>query len=69
MNQKLRKRFEEVKTSSTTRTIDMAASRHELMLADVSMDALGTKVEWVGMCVRLAKFERRKGRWMSSMAW
>jgi hypothetical protein len=63
--------LEDVKTSSTTRTMDMAASRHEDMLADVSMPevTLGAKVECVGMWVRLAKLERRKGRWMRSMAW
>jgi hypothetical protein len=47
----------------------MAASRHEVMLAEVSIEALGARVECVGMWARLAKFERRKGRWMRSMAW
>jgi hypothetical protein len=42
--------------------MDIAASRQEVMFADVSIEALGANVECVGMCVRLAKLERRKGR-------
>jgi len=49
--------------------MDRAASRQDAMFSDVSMEALGAKVECVGMCARLAKLERRKGRWISSMAW